>query len=201
MIRTVIFDLGRVIVPFDFTRGYSRMAERCGLTPEEVRTRIRAMNIVTPYETGLIESREFVRSILERIGADMPYEEFGEIWSSVFLPETSIPDSLVGGLKKNHRLVLLSNTNEIHFEMIRAKYPILRHFDEFVLSYEVKAMKPDPKIYHAAIEKAGCPAGECFFTDDVPEYVAGARAVGIDAVLFESADQIEKELSSRGIRW
>lgn len=201
MIRTVIFDLGRVIVPFDFTRGYSRMSARCGLPPEEVRARIRALNIVTPYESGQIESRDFVNQVLNCIGARMSFEEFGEIWSSVFLPETAIPDSLVAGLKKNYRLVLLSNTNEIHFHMIREKYPILRHFDSFVLSYEVKAMKPHPKIYEAAIAEAGCGAAECFFTDDVPEYVQGARAAGIDAVVFESAEQISNELRSRGIRW
>ncbi len=102
-------------------------------------------------------------------------------------------------MKPNYRLVLLSNTNAIHFEMIRANYPLLRHFDAFVLSYEVGAMKPSPVIYRKAVEAAGCRPEECFFTDDIAEYIEGAGKVGIDAVQFESSAQIERELRGRGV--
>jgi putative hydrolase of the HAD superfamily len=60
-------------------------------------------------------------------------------------------------------------------------------------------MKPQPEIYRAAIEAARCRAGECFFTDDILEYVEGARQLGIDAVQFESREQIERELHARGL--
>jgi FMN phosphatase YigB (HAD superfamily) len=70
-----------------------------------------------------------------------------------------------------------------------------------VLSYEVKAMKPRPEIYRAAVECAGCRPGECFYTDDIPAYVEAARSLGIDAVQFESAAQTERELAARGIHW
>ena len=95
--------------------------------------------------------------------------------------------------------MLLSNTNAIHFEMVRRTYPILRHFDAFCLSYEVKAMKPDPKIYRAAVEMAGCLPEECFYTDDIAAYVEGAQRIGIDAVQFEGAEQLQREMRARGI--
>jgi HAD superfamily hydrolase (TIGR01509 family) len=95
--------------------------------------------------------------------------------------------------------VLLSNTNRIHFEGILANYPLLRHFDRYVLSYEVGAMKPDTLIYEKAIKAAGCRPEECFFTDDIEEYVEGAKRMGIDAVQFQSAAQIREELSLRGV--
>ena len=86
--------------------------------------------------------------------------------------------------------------------MIReVAYPLLRHFHAMVLSHEVGAMKPSPAIYEKAVEVAGCRPEECFFvTDDIPEYVEGARQFGIDAVRFESAEQIEAELRKR-ISW
>jgi putative hydrolase of the HAD superfamily len=199
MIKTVIFDLGRVIVPFDFQRGYSRMAAACGLTPEEVRARIHALDIVVPYESGHITSEDFVARVLDSTGAAISFDEFSEIWSSVFLPETLLTDSMVESVKRSCRLVLLSNTNDIHFRMIRESYPILRHFDEFVLSYEVGAMKPDPRIYARAIEAARCEPGECFFTDDVPAYVEGAVRAGIDAVVFENCAATRAELQKRGV--
>jgi HAD superfamily hydrolase (TIGR01509 family) len=95
--------------------------------------------------------------------------------------------------------VLLSNTNAIHFEMILATYPLLKHFDEFVLSYKVGVMKPAERIYREAITAARCDAGECFYADDVEHYVEGAKRAGIDAVRFESCEQIREELTARGI--
>lgn len=201
MIRTLIFDLGRVIVPFDFRRGYDRMSQQCGLPPDEIRERLKSDGLVRAFESGAIDGREFHRRVAQLLETDVPYGEFCEIWFSVFLPDTLIPDSLVAALHPRYRLVLLSNTNPIHFEMIRARYPILRHFDAYVLSYEVGAMKPEPRIYAAAIEAAQCAPQECFFTDDIPEYVEGARQAGIDAVVFEGAEALERELRARGVVW
>lgn len=199
MIRSLIFDLGRVIVPFDFLRGYQRMSERCGLAPEVVRARLKAGGLVREFESGRMDSREFHRRVAELLESDVDFEEFCEIWFSIFLPETLVPDGLLEDLHRRHRMVLLSNTNPLHFEMIRERYPILRHFDAYVLSYEAGAMKPEPRIYEAAVGAAGCAPGECFFTDDIPEYVEGARRMGIDAVLFEGAEKLEQELRVRGL--
>jgi HAD superfamily hydrolase (TIGR01509 family) len=62
-------------------------------------------------------------------------------------------------------------------------------------------MKPQPEIYQAAIECAGCRPEECFYTDDIPEFIEAAKRLGIDAVQFESAAQLERELARRHIQW
>jgi putative hydrolase of the HAD superfamily len=108
---------------------------------------------------------------------------------------------MLTGLAARYRLMLLSNTNAIHFEMLRASHPMLRHFHDLVLSYEVKAMKPGPEIFETAIQRAGCRAEECFYTDDIEANVRAARSLGMDAVQFESAVQLEREFETRGIRW
>lgn len=199
MIKAVIFDLGRVIVPFDFARGYSRIAALTGLDQVEIPERIRPTGLVDRLESGTIEPREFVSRISEVLGLKCSYEEFCEIWSSIFLPATLIPEEMLVKIAARFRLVLLSNTNAIHFDMIRANYPHLRHFHALVLSHEVGAMKPSPRIYEQAVAAAGCRPEECFFTDDVAEYVEGARRYGIDAVQFESVEQIERELHERNV--
>jgi putative hydrolase of the HAD superfamily len=199
LIKAIIFDLGRVIVPFDFGRGYSRIAALTGLPASEIPQRIRPTGLVDRLESGTIEPREFVGRISEVLGLSCGYEEFCEIWSSIFLPDALIPEEMLAKIAARYRLVLLSNTNSIHFDMIRANYPHLRHFHALVLSHEVGAMKPSPRIYEQAVAAAGCLPGECFFTDDVAEYVEGARRFGIDAVQFESAEQIERELRSRNV--
>ncbi len=201
MYKSVILDLGLTIVPIDFSRGYAALAGRCALPDAEVRRRIAESGLVEPFETGQIEPEVFASQFSAVLDMDVDYSTFCGLWSTIFTPGSLIPEEMVEGLAARYRLVLLSNTNAIHFEMIQNNYPILRHFHAFVLSYRVGAMKPDPRIYRAAIAEAGCPPEECFFADDVASYVQGARAAGIDAVQFRSAEQLETDLAARGIAW
>jgi FMN phosphatase YigB (HAD superfamily) len=198
--KAVIFDLGRVIVDFDFQRGYQALAGLCPYPAAEIPARLAGCGLVDRFETGLIEPREFVTQMSALLDLRIDYDRFCGIWDSIFTG-TLVPESMLAGLAGRYRLLLLSNTNAIHFEGLRASHPLLRHFHELVLSYEVKAMKPQPEIFQVAVERAGCRAAECFYTDDIAAYVAAARNLGIDAVQFQSAAQLEREFAARGIRW
>ena len=201
MYKAVIFDLGKVLIPFDFTRGYRAMEKVCRFPAAEIPHRIAATDLVHRFETGLVEPRDFVAELSLMLDLRISYDEFCEIWSSIFLPDPLVPETLLAGIRERYRLLCLSNTNAIHFAMVRRSYPLLRHFDDLVLSFEVKAMKPSPAIYREAVARAGCRPEECFFTDDVPAYVEGARREGIDAVQFQSCAQLEQELATRQILW
>ena len=201
MHKAIIFDLGKVLVHFDFARGYQALEGVCPHSVKEIRRRIGATDLVERFETGLVEPADFVAELSHTLGLTIDYDHFCRLWSSIFT-EPLIPESMLEGLAKRYRLVLLSNTNAIHFEMIRETYPtVLRHFHDLVLSYEVKAMKPDPRIFREAVARAGCRPEECFYTDDIAAYIEGARREGIDAVQFESAEQVARELQARGIAW
>jgi putative hydrolase of the HAD superfamily len=199
MIKAVIFDLGRVLIPFDFDRGYAQISARTGLSRDEIRGRFQRSGLVVKLESGQIDPEDFVEQAAELLGMPVTYDEFSEIWSSIFLPETLVPESMVEGIRKQRRTVLLSNTNHIHYSMLEKRYTILNHFDGYCLSHKVGAMKPDPRIYEHAVSLAQCQPAECFFTDDIPDYIEGARRMGIDAVQFQNADQIAAELRARGI--
>ena len=201
MIKTVIFDLGKVIIPFDFMRGYQGLEGICGLPVAEIRRRIASTDLVQRFETGLVEPKDFVAQLSGLLDLHITYDQFCQVWSSIFLPDPLIPESLLEGLSRRYRLLLLSNTNAIHFEMLDRTYPLLRHFHDKILSHRVRAMKPSPAIYREAIARAGCLPEEIFFTDDIAEYVAGAKREGIDAVQFESRGQVERELRARGVEW
>ena len=198
MYRAVIFDLGRVLVDFDFRRGFQALEPLCPYSAEEIPERLRTTRLVEEFETGLVEPHEFVAQLAKLLDFDIAYDRFCAIWSSIFA-ETLVPDSLLESLAARYRLLILSNTNAIHFPMVRETYPLMRHFHDFILSYEVKAMKPRREIFERAIERAGCRAEECFYTDDIAEYAAAARRLGIDAVVFRSAAQLEGELRTRQI--
>lgn len=199
MIKAVIFDLGGVIVPFDFARAYASIERLNGLDPEAIRSRLAVGGIVEAFETGLIEPRDFAREVAARLNLDLSFEEFTALWCSIFKPEPLIPEALFAGLKENYRLVLLSNTNALHFEMLSTAYPLLSHFNHRVLSYKVKAMKPAAAIYDEAIRAAQCRPHECFYTDDIASFVDGARRVGIDAEQFLGYGKLQADLHWRGV--
>jgi FMN phosphatase YigB (HAD superfamily) len=201
VIRAILLDLGKVIVPFDFGIGYHAIEKRVGMAPETIRERIRKTGLVPRFETGLIGPEDFVTHLSEALEMEISYADFCDIWSSIFSRNTLLTEEFIASLARSYPLILVSNTNHIHFEMIRENYPLLRHFKQWVLSYKVRAMKPSPLIYRSAVEAAGCDAGECFFADDIAEYVEGARHCGIDAVQFKNADQLERDLLARGVEW
>jgi putative hydrolase of the HAD superfamily len=196
--RAILFDLGRVLVHFDFQRVYRKLEGMCPHAASEIPKRFAETRLAERFETGLIESRDFHAEVRQILGLNVDFDAFCALFCEIFT-DILVPDGLVGELAGRYRLVLLSNTNAIHFEMVRRTYPILRHFHAFCLSYEVKAMKPNPKIYQAAVEMAGCLPEECFYTDDIAKYVEGAQRLGIDAVQFAGAEQLQQEMRARGI--
>jgi putative hydrolase of the HAD superfamily len=201
MHKAILFDLGKVLIHFDFQRGYRALEPFCPHSAAEIPRRIAGTGLVDRFESGLVEPREFVDEMSRILDLRVDYDRFCEIWSCIFMHEL-LPESMLIGLAKRYRLVLLSNTNALHFEVLRRSYAhMLRHFHQLVLSYEVRAMKPKPEIFRAAVGAAQCRAEECFYTDDIAAYVEGARKLGIDAVRFESREQIEREMHARGITW
>jgi glucose-1-phosphatase len=177
------------------------MQPHCRYPAEEIPKRISTTDLVRRFESGQVPPRDFVRELSVLLELNVEYDEFCRIWSSIFLPDTLVPESLLAALKKRYRLLLLSNTNAIHFEMVRQSYPLLRHMDAYILSHEVGALKPSPLMYQEAIARAGCRPEECFFTDDIPAYVEGARQMGIDAEQFQGLEKLEADLRARGVEW
>jgi glucose-1-phosphatase len=196
--KAIIFDLGKVLVHFDFKLGYRQLEEICPHPASEIPKRLGMNNLAGRFETGVLEPREFAAELCQILDFELEFDRFCAIFNSIFT-HTLVPESLLESLAARYRLILLSNTNAIHFDWIRQQYPLLRHFHDLVLSYEVKAMKPQPEIYQAAIRSAGCRPEECFYTDDIAEFVEGARRLGIDAVQFEGAEKLERDLRERGI--
>lgn len=199
MTHAVILDLGNVVVGLDFARAYRAAAKLSSHSPEEIPELIRAANLAQPYERGEISSEEFHRLFCGALDLPLAFPEFVRLWSNMFQPRPILEEDFVRRLSSASKLLLLSNTNEIHFEFIRKEFPLLRYFRDFTLSYRVGALKPDPRIYLDAVRRAGCAAEECFFTDDLAENVLAARGLGIDAEVFTTRESLEAQLRQRGV--
>lgn len=193
-IKAFIFDLGNVIVPFEIENGLKRFEAVCGLPSAEFRGHVFGTEAGRLFETGRISAEEFFESVREPLGLEIGFEDFVGSWNGIFLPGPLIPERLLERLARSYRLLVLSDTNELHFRYIRENYPVLGHFDDFVLSYEVGSLKPSAEMFREAVRRAGCRAEECLFTDDKAENVEAAAGFGLRTVRFVTPAQFEEFL-------
>ena len=199
MIKTFLFDMGNVLVRFCHTRMCAQIGELCGRPGDDVREALFGSELQWRFERGFISEGEFHIQMEQLLEHALDQEALIHAGSNIFeLNESLVPilDALRAG---GHRLVLLSNTSVSHFEFVQRTFDVLDRFDDFVLSYRVGAMKPEPAIYTAALHAIQCEPRECFYTDDIPDYVAQGRKFGLDAEVFTDTETFQQQLAARGI--
>ena len=118
------------------------------------------------------------------------------IWNEIFFltEKNTAIYNLACALKNHYRIALLSNINILHFEYIKKTFPVLNSFSNIITSYEAGFRKPHPEIYRIALKVLGVSPKDCFYTDDRPELIEGARKLGIEGFVFKSVEQLEKDL-------
>ena len=199
MIKVICLDLGKVIVDYDPTIPLNALGTRSALSLPEIMQVLTDREPLLLFDRGRYSRSEFYRTMCARLRLDVSTEEFERLWTSLFLPEPLLPESFLLGLKRRYRLLMLSNVNEVHFEFIWKNYPLVRHIEDRLLSYELGCLKPEPAIYRIAIDRAGVRPQEIFFADDRPENVEAARQAGIVATCFQSEQQLKLALGQAGV--
>lgn len=184
-IRALALDLGNVLVKVDHLRFCRRLAPLVRLTPEEVYARVFESDLEPGFDTGRLSPAEFHQRLEERFGITVPFGRFCWWWNDIFAPLEGMAE-LVEHLAARFPLYLVSNTNALHFAYIRENYPLLRHFRDFILSYEVGSRKPEAEIYQALIRRLETPPSHCLFVDDKLPFVQAAREQGLVAWQFTS---------------
>ena len=198
-IRCIMFDMGRVLVDFSHDRMFAAMGEVCGASGQQIREGLWDSGLQGRFERGEIDA-EAVRDELQgRVGREIDETALMRAASDIFTlnePLLRVIDRLK---RAGLRLIVVSNTCPPHVEWIGRQWDVLERFDELVFSFEVGAMKPAAEIYQAAIELAGCEAGECFFVDDLPENVEAARALGLAGTVFSGVESLQAALARAGV--
>ena len=199
MIRTMYFDLGNVLIFFSHEKMYRQLSELSGLPQKTIRSMLLENDTQYRYETGKISTEKLCSYFVKASPKSFSLPDFTNAASDIFTPNEEL-FPIARELKNQQiRLVLLSNTSECHFNYIFERYPILKEFDDWVLSYKTGACKPNPLIFEKALSLANCPAENCFFVDDVPEFVNAARKAGLDSEVFSGVETFKKHLGERGV--
>lgn len=195
----VVFDLGMVLVPFDYKIMVQRLEEiESGLGDHFITSYRGDYQIHRDFERGIISEEDFVEQMLKVLDNKIDTDTFKRFYSEIFTFNQDVID-LLPVIKKHYRLFLLSNTNIIHQNYGWKDFPFIQHFEKLILSHEVGAVKPEEKIYRAVEAASGLPPEEHIFIDDIAEYAETAKRLGWDGVRFTGYDKLVSDLRERGI--
>lgn len=194
----IVFDLGNVLLPFDWEIAADRFCERTGCTRRELDDYIMTTPFVNQLGLGQMSKEQFFATVAGDFGFDGTYEEFALIWSDMFTVDEAMRD-LAARLKGRYPRYILSNTNAIHMDFIFARFPFVRDFEGHILSHEVGLQKPDRRIYELTAARFGLEPARTVFIDDIAANVAGARAAGWHGIHHTGYATTSAELTRLGV--
>jgi len=197
-IKTIIFDLGGVMVDLDYSNFYKQIIALSPLEKPQTRIMLEFFRQSDLYHQGKMTDEEFYKLACEilqvcMIDQNQFFEAFNSIISNSSQPEMI---SLLKELKsmKKYKLIALSNVNSSHWDYIlNKKWDFLEYFSEFILSHEVHLTKPDPRIFQLAIEKSECKAEEIVYIDDGLNNIRSANDLGIRGLHFTNVEDLIEE--------
>lgn len=198
-IKTCLFDMGNVLVHFSHSKMCQNIAAVCDAPEADVKTLLIDSGLQWQIERGEITEQQFHAAFEQHLGKSVDFAGLKHAAADIFwLNESIVP--LLQELKAlKLRLVLLSNTSITHLNFIQDNFQVLGFFDDFTTSFEAGALKPDAKIYENALARANCEPQECFYTDDIEEYVLKAASFGINAEVYTQTDKTRQALQSLGV--
>ncbi|TAK94232.1 MAG: HAD family phosphatase [Verrucomicrobia bacterium] len=179
----VVFDLGKVLLDFDYSIAAPRIAAKASVSAAEVKSFLDQTPLLHRYETGQMSRQEFYEVVCQGTGYRGSLAEFAQVFADIF---TAMPEMIALHAALRRRGVptyIFSNTNDLAVEHIRRAFPFFADFDGYIFSHEVGAMKPAEKIYVALEEMSGKRGAEILYLDDRADNVAAGAARGWQVIL------------------
>ncbi len=203
-INTIFLDIGMVLVGLDYEPALATLSDLNGLPANEITHRLDNHSGILDYEKGLLTTEEFFQQVTQLLGIDVSLESFKGIWTSALVVDGKDSNGLLSSelfqqLRQDHRVIALSNTNEMQFGYLSRVHPLINKFDDYVLSYQVGHLKPDPEIYRVALQESGASPEESLFVDDLAENIEAAEQLGMKGVVFRGESQLREDLEELGI--
>ncbi len=198
-IKNIIFDLGGVLITFN-PRQFLYELYKDHILGDRVFTLIFESQEWVQLDRGELSIGQAERIFLERAPELEPaVKQFSANWMSMF---HSIPDtvSLLQTLhEKGYALYALSNFIRESFQVVRPQFPFFKYFSGMVLSFELGFVKPEKEIYEHLLTAYNLDPAQSIFIDDLPKNIAGASALGMHTIQFQSSLQLRNELEKFSI--
>lgn len=197
--KAVVFDLGKVLVHFDWSIAARRMSPRCNLLPEQLLRVFDYSPLVVDYEHGRVTDEQFFAEAVKLTGFQGDFAEFADLFGHIF---SAMPEMIALQAELRQRGVptfIFSNTNALAVQAIRADFPFFAHFDGYVLSYEHGSMKPHAPLYEVVERMTGLSGADLLYIDDRLENVEAGRTRGWQVILQEQPEKTIAAVRATGL--
>ena len=199
-IKAVIFDLGNVLINYDAEKAARRFSNKAGVPLEKVWKHFFTSRVEKAYTRGEITTREFYEHAKRAFSSHVDFRTFSHLWNDIFWPNKKVC-LLLKKLSRHYPLYLISNTNALHFNHVRRKFPeIFAHFKKTFPSHIMGRRKPDRRIYWRVLKTIKLKPEETVFIDDMPHFIKAARKVRMNGIQFSSDGQLKTELRKLGVK-
>jgi len=199
MVKAVVFDLGRVLVDFDYMIAARRIAAHSKMSPEGLMAVLVRSPVFTQYERGRVTRREVFNEICRASGFNGSLEEFSVFFSDIFAEIKPMVGLHAQLRERGLATYVFSNTNDLAVEHIRRAFPFFSNFDGYVFSYEHGILKPEAGLYEVLERQSGRRAGEVLYLDDRPENTEAGAARGWKVILHESPEKSRAAVLELGL--
>jgi glucose-1-phosphatase len=203
-ITTVMFDLGNVLLHFDHRligENLARDVPDARLHDARLHADTRWHDLMHEVETGALSDESFLDRFAALLCVDVRVHRTRLVnaWSDIFWRNDGMLP-LLDMLRGHMRLVLVSNTNALHLDYIRTRFPeVLAPFDVMVFSHLEHVAKPDAAIFRTALARAGASPASCLYFDDIRMHVHAATELGIHAYHYVSNAGVRDILALHGV--
>ncbi|HJT18532.1 MAG TPA: HAD family phosphatase [Thermoanaerobaculia bacterium] len=195
-----VLDLGNTVIKLAYERVLENICKRADVTRDELVDLLEEAGGYRDLERGDVTFAAFHDFLCDKAGYRGALSDLRETWSDFFDGALPGMEDLIARLRQKYRMAFLSNSNEVHAEVIPRKFAALFEPDDrLIFSHRFKRAKPDPEMFQRALEVIGALPPQAAFVDDLLENILAARSIGMTAFQFRDAFQLERDLRAAGL--
>lgn len=205
MIRTLIFDLGGVLLNLDYERTANAFRQLGLQHFDDIYTQKQQLGLFDAFDKGMLSPQAFREALRQHFPSPVSDAEIDTAWNAMLLDLPIERLDLLIELRQHYQLLLLSNTNEIHVTAFSAYLQqahgfsdFSSHFDKWYYSCRMGMRKPDAEIFQRVLTENNLAAADTLFIDDSIQHVEGAMQVGIKSIWLEKGRTIH-DLKREGV--
>jgi HAD superfamily hydrolase (TIGR01509 family) len=200
-IRTLLFDLGGVIIDFNFERAFRYWAARASCDPAELGRRFSLDEPYEQHERGELPASGYFAALRRSLNVSLSNDDLITGWNDVYLGVLPGILATLSVASQDFPLYAFTNSNPTHQRVWSVRFAKeLSIFDKIFVSSELGLRKPDPEAFSEVAGQTGYDPSEFLFFDDTPENVEGARTAGMHAVLVQSNSDVREALLQLGLK-
>jgi glucose-1-phosphatase len=196
---TVVFDLGKVLLDFDYAIAVKQIAKKSTKAAEDIGHFLRTSPLLLEYEAGKVSTGDFYTAMCAASGFCGNIDEFGLCFGDIFSPIQPMIQLQAELANRGVPTYVFSNTNDLAIGHIRRAFPFFHNFTGYVFSYEHRSMKPEPGMYEVLERLSGKQGSQIVYLDDRPENVQAGIARGWLGLVHETPGRSRWRLTELGL--